>query len=189
MSARQRTRKGPPRPGRTQTPDSAQGSKPSQSLVETWRELPDEQKGPNLSELAQQLAQQLPDAEKGKLLATVTQQQVTSSIFSGPIPDPGNLKKYGEISPDLPDRIVSMAEKEQEIRKETQLKLVSNDTERIRGATFLASVAVIGICVTVVIAALKGNTWIALVLGIPVALKGLSLALGRLMPRNDGKKT
>lgn len=38
------------------------------------------------------------------------------SIFTGPIPDPDSLAKYKEISSDLPDRIVTMAEKEQEER-------------------------------------------------------------------------
>ena len=186
MSARQRTRKGPPRPGRTQTPDSAHSTKPSQALVEAWRELPDEQKGRNLSELVQQL----PAVQKSKLMATVTQQRITEYTFSGPIPDPGSLAEYAKTDPNLPSQIVFMAEKEQDANKEIRLALVSNDTERIRGTTRVAAIAVIGICVPVAIATWSGHAWIALMLGIPVVLKGLLRpALDRLMPRNDGAQT
>ena len=42
---------------------------------------------------------------KGQLQALLGQE-----IFSGPLPPPDTLKKYGEISPDYPERLMKMAE-------------------------------------------------------------------------------
>lgn len=48
---------------------------------------------------------------------------VHARFFVGPIPPPEVLKQYAEISPDIPDRIVKMAENEQlERMKESSRK-------------------------------------------------------------------
>lgn len=68
-----------------------------------------------------QVLRQLPDAERHKLLEAVERYpqvvsltlKASTSLWRGPLPHPEDLRAYGEISPDLPDRIVRLTEREQ----------------------------------------------------------------------------
>ena len=51
--------------------------------------------------------------------------------YSGPIPHPEILKKFAEISPDFPERIFRMAEKEQENRLLNQNKIVNAEIKDV----------------------------------------------------------
>jgi len=53
--------------------------------------------------------------------------------FIGPIPDPISLQKYEEINPGFAERLISMAEKEQEARLKSTDKIIDNDRLHIRG--------------------------------------------------------
>ncbi len=53
-------------------------------------------------------------------------QQISSFEFTGPIPPPGLLEQYNKFLPNAADRILSMAEKEQEHRHKMQEKLVDS---------------------------------------------------------------
>ena len=79
-------------------PDPAQTSAPSQELT------PEEQE-----QLQQLLERSGRDPQESQILL----QRMT---VSGPLPPPQILEQYGEILPDAPQRIVTMAEKEQEHR-------------------------------------------------------------------------
>ncbi len=76
-----------------------------------------------------------------------------ASFRIGPIPDPITLEQYNRILPDAANRIVSMAEKEQEHRHRMQEKLIDaqvNDTkqerdERRLGQIFGLSIGVVSI--------------------------------------------
>lgn len=66
-------------------------------------------------------------AEAYPVQTTVTRQ---FSAFSGPLPPPDALAAYGDISPDLVDRIVKMAEAEGEHRRAAEKMLLRQDHER-----------------------------------------------------------
>ena len=76
-----------------------------------------------------------------------------ASFRTGPIPDPITLEQYNRVLPNAADRIVSMAEKEQEHRHRMQEKLINAqvpDTkqernERKLGQIFGWSIGVISI--------------------------------------------
>lgn len=51
-----------------------------------------------------------------------------SSQFVGPIPPPGILDRYNQILPNAADRILSMAEKEQNHRHQMQEKFIDAQT-------------------------------------------------------------
>jgi len=77
-------------------------------------------------------------------------------IYSGPIPDPHSLEMYEQIQPGFADRLISMAEKEQEARLKSQENLIeierNNSTKELnnfkRGQVFaiLSVVMVIALC-------------------------------------------
>lgn len=129
----------------------------------------------------------LPEDEKRKEITA------TVSIFSGPLPTPEAFARYNEVQPDAADRILGMAEKEQEIRHEAQRRAVeaqrgvveaqrgaiANDRRRIVAATIiaLAVVAVAGMA-----------TWLGQAsIAIPLGLAGLlGTVFRRLMARRPG---
>lgn len=87
---------------------------------------------PDLKKIEQQLVQANPDVFKGipapkkKELLQLMAVQVTS--HSGPIPDPENLARYNEIIPNGADRIMTMAEKQQDHRIALEKKVVGRQT-------------------------------------------------------------
>ncbi len=97
---------------------------------------------------------------------TKTSQQIVSTtqtdLYKGPIPSPEDFQKYNEILPGAADRILAMAENEQQIRKEGEAKFFSNDSKRIYAAIILgvALIAVAGI------ATWKGYAGVAVSLGL-----------------------
>lgn len=106
--------------------------------------------------------------------------QVVSKSFSGPLPPPDDLKKYGEVGLDIPNRIVTMAEKEQEHQHRNRgktLEYIRRDNRRKQ--TFgllisLAALATAGFCAWI------GAPWI-IVLG--TILPGLSSVFYLLLDR------
>ena len=104
----------------------------------------------------------LPKDEKQKRLTAVISH---TEIFSGPLPSPRAFAKYNEVLPDAADRILRMAEKEQEIRHEGLRGSIANDRHRINGALVVA-VAIVAVAG---LATWHNNGWIA----VPLVAIGL----------------
>ncbi len=69
---------------------------------------------------------------------------ISEMHYSGPIPPPDVLKDYGTIDATLPDRIMSMAEKEQNHMHETEKAQLNNDyILSRRGQNFAMTLTVI----------------------------------------------
>ena len=66
-----------------------------------------------------ELVKDLPDSAKIELVNQLTVSRVETT-FAGPLPTPDDFHKYSEVLPDAPDRIMRMAEREQQIRAEGQ---------------------------------------------------------------------
>ena len=95
------------------------------------------------------------------------------SVFIGPLPSPDDFKKYNQVVPDAAERILSMAEKEQQMRLDAQTKVFANDSKRINRSTLvsLSLVFVAGL------AAWKGFAAIA----VPLGLTGIIASIIRLL--------
>ena len=64
------------------------------------------------------------------------------SSFSGPLPPPDMFRQYDQVLPGSADRILSLAENEQSIRKQESIRILKNDATRIWGS-ILVSLALI----------------------------------------------
>jgi uncharacterized membrane protein len=93
----------------------------------------------------------LPDAERRKLLEAVERDpqvvsltlKASTSLWRGPLPHPDDLRAYGEISPDLPDRIVRMTEREQAHRHGIDDRLDQSRSLGQKGALALALLGIV----------------------------------------------
>lgn len=101
----------------------------------------------------------LPEDEKRKEITSFISH---TQIFSGPLPNPEAFAKYNEILPNAADRIVRMAEKEQEIRHEAQRGAIDNDRRRINATTIVA-LSIVGVAG---VATWLGQELIAIPLGL-----------------------
>jgi uncharacterized membrane protein len=71
-----------------------------------------------------------------------------NQIFSGPLPHPQILKGYEEVLPGLADRIMKMAEKQSEHRKEIENTVIITHTKnRRRGLIFAFIITIVAIVV------------------------------------------
>ncbi|MES0335575.1 MAG: DUF2335 domain-containing protein [Candidatus Magnetobacterium sp. LHC-1] len=68
-----------------------------------------------------------PDEVKGKVIAA------SAISFSGPIPSPDILKGYSELSADLPERIIKMAEEEAKHAHEMEREKLRIDEKCLDG--------------------------------------------------------
>lgn len=66
------------------------------------------------AELVGKLGEILPEDEAEKAVSVV--HEVVASSFSGPLPPPSVLESYNDVSPGSADRIIAMAEREQQQR-------------------------------------------------------------------------
>ncbi len=67
------------------------------------------------------------DTLKEEIKAIVAQ-KVSHKIYHGPLPPASEFKKYGEILPDAPDRILAMAEEEQAHRHDMNKKVLQQES-------------------------------------------------------------
>ncbi len=100
--------------------------------------------GPGSSELAEAIvaavATRLSDEQKSQLVQALS----ISRSFSGPLPPPEDFERYNQVAPDAANRILTMAEKEQQIRADGQAGAIRNDGRRINGAIAMG-IALIGV--------------------------------------------
>ena len=84
--------------------------------------------------------------KKREILLSIYQFSIKESFHSGPIPDAESLKEYDETIPDGANRIMIMAEKQQEHRISIENKVISSQLNQSkRGQSFGLIIAIIGI--------------------------------------------
>lgn len=121
-----------------------------------------------------ELVKDLPDSEKIELVNQLTVSRVETT-FAGPLPTPEDFHKYSEVLPDAPDRIMRMAEREQQIRADGQEGMLANERRKINLGTLLG----IALIVVAGIAAWRGQGSIA----IPLGLAGTFALIIRLLDK------
>lgn len=98
---------------------------------------------------------------------------VAQSVFSGPLPPPEQFKGYQEVLNDAPDRILSLAENEQKMRREGMRGTFKIEGRRINGSIIIS----LGVLVLAGFAIYMGEPWVA----VPLGLAGLLGTLLRLI--------
>lgn len=86
-----------------------------------------------------EILSRLPDDTPPEVVELITQ----SALFSGPIPPPAMFAQYEEALPGAADRIMKLAENEQEIRRRDNGWILLNDSFRV-GGSIIVSLALIG---------------------------------------------
>ena len=116
------------------------------------------------------LIENLPPQERLEAIELV---RSTTLSHSGPLPAPQDFREYDQVLPGSAERILSMAEKEQQIRESDTNHFFRNQRWHIISAGFVA----LGLVVVSGIAAWHGNVAIAL----PLGLVGLGTLVARLI--------
>ena len=96
---------------------------------------------------------------------------------SGPLPPPEDLEKYGKILPDAPERIMTMAEEEQRIRKDNQTRTHINNAKRMNRAALIGA----GLTCVLGLATWRGSVPLA---AISIFLVALSMSYGLLQRKS-----
>ena len=125
----------------------------------------------NTPEHIQELIHHLPDEQKAQLVEELVDSAIVKTTFSGPLPPPKDFAEYEKVLPGAAERILSMPEREQEIRAESQKKILSNDSKRINIAGLL------GVALIVVAGIATWNGWA--LIAIPLGLAGVISAILR----------
>lgn len=141
---------------------------PDSNLPEPTKETPAERPDDLVKFIAEL---ELPEEQKAELVRVVLHY---SNYHEGPLPPAEEFARYNEIVSGAGDRILGMAEKEQQIRANTQERILSNERAKINGAILLGLV-LIG---AATLAIWLGNTPVAISLGM---LGGVASVLRRIL--------
>jgi uncharacterized membrane protein len=87
--------------------------------------------------------------------------QLVTTRFSGPLPPPAVLQAYDDMSPGLADRIVAMAEREQEHRHNLEDRAFNEDSKLGKRGQILAFIIAFAGLVAAVILGLTGQPVVA----------------------------
>ncbi len=102
------------------------------------QEIPDDE----LISLITEKIQHLPSEETREIAQTVIQ----ARQFSGPIPPPEMLDQYASVDPEFPDRIITMAESQQQHRQNMEsgaLNAATNIEKKGQIYAFTVSISII----------------------------------------------
>src|SRR5438874_2723108 len=88
-----------------------------------------------------------PDDELTERIIEISYSEYRQLLFSGPLPPPTILKGYNEAEAGLANRIVTMAEKQQDHRIDVEKKAIYGEIDRAREALRLGFV----LCVVIVV--------------------------------------
>lgn len=128
----------------------------------------------------------LPTKPSGQLqrpaAGNTAQMQVTTlhATRSGPLPTPAELAQYGEVDASYPERIVRMAELEQQKRHDqTDRALAVSETIALRGQAFGFTIAALALVATCTLAYLDSHAAAGIVGGLDIAALAAVFVLGR----------
>ena len=75
---------------------------------------------------------------------------IRSEMYSGPIPSPEALARYEEIQPGAADRIIKMAEKQQEHRMSLETKAIGGQIDQSKRGQIFGFIAIL-LCIGVAV--------------------------------------
>lgn len=105
-------------------------------------------------ELLERISDELPEMTTKEII-TAAIQMGFSKHFRGPLPPPDMLAEYEKIQPGFADRIVSMAEKQQNHRISIERSVVDTNNENSRIGLYIGgAIGIIGVTGSLIIVAL-----------------------------------
>lgn len=131
-----------------------------------------------------EFVENLPEEKRGHLVQLLVAGTRIKSTFSGPLPPANEFEHYNAVLPGAADRILAMAEKEQQIRADGQAGMLANDGRRVTGATWIG-LALIGVAG---LAAWMGQPWVAAPLGLGGTVTALVRHVTAWIERRQGAK-
>lgn len=87
--------------------------------------------------------------------------RIFSSQFSGPVPPPGLMEGYKKVDPAFPDRIMKMAEKEQDHRHVESATLLDYEYDLSKRGLHLAAGVGVALIAAAVPISIFGQSWLA----------------------------
>ncbi len=117
----------------------------------------------------QKIIHNLPEEQQEQIAQQIITGFSISKTSIGPLPPPEDFEKYEKVLFGAADRIMSMAEREQQIHAKGQNAALANDKKRINFATLLG----FGLLAIAGIAVWNGNSIIALPLGLIGAVSAM----------------
>lgn len=162
-----------------------QGAHPEKqgSLVPVAQEDDEEQIKDQMGDI---IAHHLPNGQvtreaKNALRAELTEHvmTLTRSVHSGPLPAPETLEHYERILPGAANRVFTMAENEQGIRRQENSKVLHNDRIKIIGS--------VGVSMAMIAAGVYCGTIDQPALGIAIGTSGAVLGIFKSLGFGRGK--
>ena len=131
--------------------------------VATARPDPDDVGG-----LVSEIVDDLPEGTSPELVEKI-QVLASRSSYSGPIPSAQEFAGYESVVPGAADRILKMAETEQNVRKRDNRHMLNNETLKIIGSIVISG----GLIVAGVYCGVIGQPWLGGVLGTSGVIAGI----------------
>lgn len=103
----------------------------------------------------------------------------------GPIPPPTMLRAYGDLDPSFPERIMRMAEKDQDSRIECMERLTGAEVLAVKVGAVVASVTVLASLVAALVLTVMGFTNVGFILVLPAILTGVARLVSALRSRES----
>lgn len=123
----------------------------------------------DISGLVGEIVNDLPEGTSPEVIQKITQ----AISYSGPIPPSSEFARYEEVLPGAADRIMSLAENEQAIRKSENNYLLLSERIKVLGS-IIVSLCLIG---AGVYCGIIGQPWLGVALGTSGAVAGIMSGL------------
>lgn len=130
------------------------------------------------------IIQQLPNESDRRVIEAV----VTERMFQGPLPPPEFLAAYKQVLPDAPERIMAMAEREQQHRHNSDDKMIKGAISQRSTGQVLGFILALLFGVASVILGLNGQTWLAGILGTSTVIGLAVIFVLNQQPRKNGSE-
>lgn len=101
---------------------------------------------------------ELPEDKRNIILRQIS---IKESSFSGPIPSPEVIKGYDSIVPGAADRVIIMAEKQQEHRMDMEMKIVTSEISLSKSGQIIGFTLVLFFGTIALLLGLYGHDWLA----------------------------
>lgn len=128
----------------------------------------------------------IPQEKRKALFLTSVQVTETMVVRRGPLPDPEDLARYGQIIPDGADRIMRMAEDQSKHRIAIEATVInSQQTQSQRGQTYGLIIGIFGITVGATVALLGHDAVGAVIGGTTVVSLAVAFITGRRVQQRE----
>lgn len=105
-----------------------------------------------------------PDKQETASRLMFAMEQSVETAYNGPIPPPDYFKGYKEVMPDAPERILAMAERQQEHRIEMERMIINRNLRLSERGQIFGLIIVVLFLIAAVVLALEGHDRLAMII-------------------------